>query len=166
MTALNLALDAIVIGAGATAVIDLWALVLRRVFSIPSLDWALVGRWIGHMPRGRFAHSPIAAAAPVRHERALGWTAHYGIGIAFASILLILSGPAWAAHPAPGPALAIGLASVAAPFLVMQPALGAGLASSNLPNPTAARLKSLATHIVFGLGLYLAGLAWAPLRPA
>lgn len=161
-----LALDAIVIGAGATAIGDLWALVLRRAFSVPSLDWALVGRWVGHMPGGRFAHRPIAASPPVRHERALGWFVHYAVGIAFASLLLAAWGSGWAERPTPGPAMIVGLASLAAPFLIMQPAFGAGIAASKLPNPPAARLKSLITHLVFALGLYLAGLGWAVVRPA
>lgn len=41
----------------------------------------------------------------------------------------------------------------------MQPGMGAGIAASRTPNPRAARLQSLVTHAVFGLGLYLAGLA-------
>jgi hypothetical protein len=32
------------IGIGATVLIDLWALVLRRGFGVASLDYALVGR--------------------------------------------------------------------------------------------------------------------------
>ncbi|TIP86738.1 MAG: DUF2938 domain-containing protein, partial [Mesorhizobium sp.] len=36
------------IGAGATAMMDLWGLFLKRAFAIPSLDYAWVGRWIGH----------------------------------------------------------------------------------------------------------------------
>ena len=166
MSAPRLVLDAIMIGAGATAIGDLWALTLRRILSIPSLDWALVGRWIGHMPGGRFAHGAIAAAAPIRHERILGWIAHYGIGIAFAAVLLGIWGREWPERPMPGPALIVGLASVAAPFLIMQPAFGFGLAASRLPNPMAARLKSLLTHFVFGLGLYAAALLWAAVRSA
>jgi hypothetical protein len=45
---------AIVIGAGAIAVMDLWAAFLRRGFGVSSLDYALLGRWIGHFPRGQF----------------------------------------------------------------------------------------------------------------
>jgi hypothetical protein len=43
------------------------------------------------------------------------------------------------------------------PFLVMQPAMGAGIAASRTRNPGAARLQSLVTHAVFGLGLYTGG---------
>jgi hypothetical protein len=44
------------------------------------------------------------------------------------------------------------------PFFIMQPSFGLGVAASRTPDPTQARLKSLATHTIFGLGLYLCGL--------
>jgi hypothetical protein len=40
------------------------------------------------------------------------------------------------------------------PFFVMQPAFGAGVAASKTPRPAQARLRSLMTHGVFGVGLY------------
>ena len=76
------ALAVVAIGTGATAVHDAWTM-LRRAFGVAPPDWARVGRWIGWLPRGRFVHAPIAAPAPVRGERLIGWLAHYGIGIAF-----------------------------------------------------------------------------------
>lgn len=45
---------------------------------------------------------------------------------------------------------------MAAPFLLMQPGMGAGIAASRTPRPTIARLHSLLTHAIFGLGLYAA----------
>ncbi|MDH6590924.1 hypothetical protein M2165_000813 [Variovorax sp. TBS-050B] len=156
--AIEFAWRALLIGAGATLVMDGWTLARKRLFGRPSLDYALVGRWVGHMTRGRFMHDPIAASAPVRGERALGWAVHYATGIGFAAVLLALAGPGWARSPTLWPALALGIGSVAVPFLVMQPALGAGIAARRTPRPAAARLQSLATHGVFGLGLYAA--AW------
>jgi hypothetical protein len=88
----------------------------------------------------------------------LGWTAHYFIGIAFAALVPALYGARWLEHPTPVPALAVGLATVAAPFLLMQPGMGAGIAASRTPNPAAARIHSLVTHTVFGLGLYAGAL--------
>jgi hypothetical protein len=152
------AVRALVVGAGATLVLDAWSAMLRRAFGIRSLDWALVGRWLGHFPRGRFVHAGIAAAAPVRGERLLGWCFHYATGIAFACVLLAANGAAWARQPTPLPCLVVGLVSVLFPLFVMQPALGAGIAASKTPNPAQARLRSLATHAVFGVGLYLAAL--------
>jgi len=158
---MELLLRSIVIGAGATLVIDVWAAVLRRV-GIPSLDLALLGRWVGHLPRGRFAHESIARADPIAGERALGWATHYAIGVTFAGLLLAIFGLDWAASPTLPPALLVGAVTVAAPLLVLQPALGAGIASRRTKAPLFNSLKSVATHLVFGLGLYLAARVTAP----
>lgn len=144
----------VLVGIGATSLTDLWGLARRRMLQVPPPDYALVGRWIGHMRQGRFRHRSIAAAAPVRHERVLGWSAHYLIGIGFAALLPLAFGSEWLRQPTPGPALAVGIATVAAPLLLMQPGMGAGVAARHTPRPAHARLQSLLTHIVFGLGLY------------
>lgn len=149
------------IGVGATAIMDLWGLLRKFVFAAKAPDYGLVGRWIAHMPQGRFRHAAIAAAPAKRGERLIGWAAHYAIGIAFAGLLLGLFGAEWAARPTLGPALAVGIGTVVAPFFLMQPGMGAGIAASKTPRPNAARLQSLITHTVFGVGLYIA--AWAAL---
>ena len=152
------AAQAVMIGAGATALLDLWSALLQRAFAMPSPNWSLVGRWVGHVARGRWMHPAIGKAAPVRGERVLGWTAHYAIGVAFASALLLIEGPDWARNPTLQPALIVGVATVVFPFFVMQPGMGLGFAASKAPHPTQARLRSLMTHAVFGMGLY--GTAW------
>lgn len=157
-------LRAIMIGAGATLVMDAWAFVLRQL-GIPSLNFAFLGRWLGHLPQGRWMHGSIAKAPPVRGELLLGWCAHYTIGISFAALLLAVFGLEWARSPWLLPALFIGVVTVAAPLLVLQPALGAGIASSKTAAPVFNSLKSVVTHTVFGLGLYLAALATASLLP-
>lgn len=157
-------LDALVIGVGATAVMDVWAVALKRFWCIPSLNLAMVGRWLGHLPRGTVTHANIAQAAPVRDEAILGWTAHYVIGVLFAAVLLALAGQEWVRQPTFAPALLAGLVSVAAPFCILQPGMGAGLAASKTPHPGAARLRSLMAHTAFGIGLYLAALLWSTIR--
>ncbi|MBY8603634.1 MAG: DUF2938 domain-containing protein [Burkholderia sp.] len=161
MSSPDVLLNLLPIGAGATLVMDLWTLFRRRAFGIPSLDYALVGRWIGHMMHGRFRHVSIVAASPVAGERALGWLAHYAIGIAFAVLPVAIAGTAWISTPTPLPALVAGLASVVAPFFVMQPAFGFGIAASRTPHPGVARRRSLVTHLSYGVGLYLAAFTLA-----
>jgi len=155
----------ILIGVGATLTMDLWAAVLRR-FGVPSLNFALLGRWIGHIPRGRFIHASIASSAPVRGELLIGWSAHYAIGITFAALLVATFGLEWARAPTLPPALLIGVVTVVAPLLVLQPAMGAGIASSKTPRPVFNSVKSLVTHTVFGFGFFLAARAGALLVPA
>jgi hypothetical protein len=154
---LDFSICALLIGSGATAVLDLWSLVRKRLQGIPPPDYGLVGRWIGYMARGRFRNDPIAAEPPLRSEKLIGWAAHYLIGIAYAGVLLAIWGLYWAQRPTLGPALLVGIGSVAAPFLVMQPGMGLGIAASRTPNPGVARVRSLLAHTVFGLGLYAAG---------
>ena len=150
--------SAVLIGAGATAVMDLWGIVRQRVFRIPNMNYGLVGRWLAWMTRGRFRHERIAATPAVMGEKAIGWTAHYATGIAFAAAFLGLGGLDWARSPVLAPALAFGVVTVAAPFLLMQPGMGAGIAARRTPRPNAARVQSLVTHAVFGFGLYAAAL--------
>ena len=160
---LEFILRAVLIGAGATVLLDGWALLVTRAYGAPAPRWDLVGRWIAGLPRGRFVLSNPGAAPPVRGELAIGWLFHYAIGIAYAALLLAIAGLGWARQPTPAPALLFGLLTLAAPFLVMQPGMGAGIAASKTPDPTAARLKSAINHTVFGLGLYAAAVvvAWA-----
>ena len=149
------------IGIGATAVMDTWLLLLQRL-GVPTLNFAMIGRWAGHWGGGTWKHEAIAKAPPVRGELALGWVVHYASGIAFAGLLAGITGLDWVHKPTLVPALCVGIATVAVPWLVMQPAMGAGIASSRMPAPARNRLRSLANHTVFGLGLYLAAafIAW------
>jgi len=148
-------------GVGATALMDLWLWGLRRL-KRPGMDMALLGRWLGHGLRGRWRHAQIARAAPVAGERALGWGLHYGTGVAFAGLLALGVDATWWHQPEPAAALALGVTTVLAPFCIMQPAMGAGLAASRTPTPWRNRLRSLASHSVFGLGLYLSARLLAP----
>jgi len=161
---LEFVLRSILIGCGATLVMDAWAWLLRRL-GIPSMSVGLLGRWLGHFPQGRWRHESIARAAPVRGERWLGGCAHYAIGVAFAALLLAICGLGWAHAPSLAPALWVGVVTVLAPWLLLQPAFGAGIASSKTSAPLFNAGKSLVTHTVFGAGLYLAGLLVAKVWP-
>jgi DUF2938 family protein len=58
----NYILGAIAIGIGATLVMDLWNLFLKRTFSIASLSYCVLGRWLRYMPGGTLRHASITAA--------------------------------------------------------------------------------------------------------
>ena len=154
----NYSLGAIAIGIGATLVMDLWNLFLKRTFNIPSLNYCLLGRWLRHMPGGTFRHASITAASPQPFECMVGWSAHYTIGVVFALVFVVLISGDWFARPTLLPALLYGIGTVVFPFLIMQPSLGLGIAASRTPKATQARVKSLVTHTVFGVGLYVCAL--------
>jgi hypothetical protein len=156
---LTYVLVTIAVGFGATLVMDLWGIFLKRAFNIPTSNYCLVGRWLCCMPEGIFRHDSIAAAPQKPAECAVGWIAHYAIGVVFALALVLLASPQWLRNPTILPALIFGLATVAMPFFLMQPSFGLGIAGSKTPNPAQARLRSLMNHAVFGLGLYLSARA-------
>lgn len=157
-------LRAIAIGLGATFVIDLWNLFLKRAFSIPSLNNGLLGRWLCHMPGGTFRHASIKAAPQKPFEGTVGAIAHYSIGVVLALVFVVLISPDWLARPTLLPALLYGIATVVFPFFILQPSFGLGIASSKAPRPTQARLKSLTTHIVFGVALYVCAVGVSYIR--
>ena len=151
-------LGAIAIGIGATLCMDLWNLFLKRAFSIPSLNYCLLGRWLLHMPEGKFRHVNITAASPKPFECQAGRIAHYTIGITLALVFVFLQSGDWIARPTFLPALIYGIATVVFPLFIMQPSFGLGIAAAKTPKPAQVRLKSLATHSVFGIGLYVCAL--------
>ncbi|NWK99174.1 DUF2938 domain-containing protein [Sphingobium lactosutens] len=147
-------IKAALIGVGGTIVLDIWALFLTRTFQIPGMNWSMVGRWIGTMPQGQFAHASMAAVKPVAGETTIGWAAHYLIGMAYGLILLAIWGSPWIARPTILPPLLVSWTLLVAPYFIMMPGMGSGVAGSKTPKPNVARLKSLVGHSVFGIGMF------------
>jgi hypothetical protein len=150
-------LSAVLMGLGATLTFDLWGLFLKRAFKVTPSNICLVGRWLRYMPAGTFTHSNILSAPQKSAECAVGWIAHYLIGITFAIAFVALVGSSWFQHPTLIPAIVFGVVSVLAPFCIMQPVMGLGFAAARTLNPAQARLRSLLNHTAFGVGLYLFG---------
>lgn len=154
----NYILSAIAIGVGASLVMDTWNLFLKHTFGIPSLNYCLLGRWLGHMPGGTFRHASIADAPEKHFECTVGWIAHYTIGVVFAIVFVFSISGNWLESPTLLPALLYGIGTVVFPLFILQPSFGLGIAASRTPNPMKARLKSFVTHSIFGVGLYVCAL--------
>ena len=152
MTLLQSITNTALIGIGATAVMDVWLTFLKGM-GVATLNFALIGRWVGHLQRGRFAHASIAKAQPIRGELLLGWLTHYSIGVAFACLLVAVAGIGWLKNPSLLPAVLVGVSTVVAPLFVMQPAMGSGFAASRTPTPFKNCFRSVLNHTVFGLDL-------------
>ena len=163
---ISLFFSIVVVGVGATLVMDLWAFLLKRTFAIPSLNYCLVGRWLEHMPEGRFTHQGIGQSEPKFLECHVGWAAHYVIGVALAAILVVIVSPVWLQEPTIIPPIILGLATVVVPFFIMQPSFGLGVAASKTPNPKQAQIRSLMAHASFGVGLYIVALILSFILPA
>jgi len=148
----------LLVGAGATLITDLWGQCMNLLFRMPAPNYCLVGRWALSMREGVFTHDNIAAAPKQDAECLAGWVVHFTVGIVFAGLLLAIAPADWLQRPTLWPALGTGIATVVFPYLIMQPAFGLGIAAARTAHPTRARLKSLMTHSVFGVGLYVAAL--------
>ena len=144
----------IVIGIGATVLMDIWAIVLNRFFGQAPANWAPVGRWFYHLKNGKVFHDSIGNAEPYEHELALGWISHYVTGIVYGLALAIIMGQPWLAAPTFIPAWILGIVTVGAGWFLLQPGLGIGWAASKTANPNKVRAMNLIAHTVFALGLY------------
>ena len=151
---MNVVEEGLLSGVLATVGMDVWALIVRYGLRLPTTNWALFGRWLAHMPLGRFNHDAIAAARPIAGERLIGWIGHYVTGavygVLYLGIVLVGLGQA----PSLPSALVFGLATLAAPWLIMQPAMGVGYFAARAPRPNVARLVSTSMHVVYALALY------------
>jgi hypothetical protein len=150
----EIVLKVIVIGVGATALMDLWAIFLNVAFKMPLPNWGLVGRWFCGLSGGKVFHNDIGESAEWPHERAVGWLSHYAIGIVYAGFLLLVAGPEWVLNPTFLPAWILGMITIGAGWFLLQPGMGAGWAASKRPNPMRVRCFSILAHTVFSIGLY------------
>jgi hypothetical protein len=146
-------------GVAGTLAMDLWALFLNRVAGQPLPNWAMPGRWLAHVFRGRVFHEAIAGAAPVERELPLGWAFHYGVGIVYGVAFAALAGPDWLANPTFLPVWIFALVTISAGWFLLQPGMGLGWAASRTPRPWKVRGLGLLAHTVFGLGMWGAALA-------
>lgn len=155
MMATEIVIRAALVGIGGTVVLDLYAAAVQRLLGVPATNWKMVGRWIGHMPKGAFVQPDIVQAKAVPGEHALGWMFHYGIGIGYGLLLVAIWGAGWLAAPHMSAPLVLALALLVLPYFVMMPGMGMGIAGSRTPRPNVTRLKSVIGHSVFGSGMYL-----------
>ncbi len=148
-------LHIVIAGVIATAVLDVWQQIFRHAFGVPITNWAMIGRWVGHFPQGRFVYENIGKAPPVEGERALGWVVHYVVGVGYAFVYFLMMRFAFGVAPSLLSALIFGAVSVSVTWFVMEPILGAGVLGANIPGRGAALAQDFTTHLSMGLGLYL-----------
>lgn len=158
---IEIVLKASIVGIGGTIAMDVWATLLQRLVGTPATNWPMVGRWLGHMPTGKFHHENLGAADAIPGEATIGWIFHYAIGIAYGLLLVAINGSAWLVEPTALPAVLLSLAFLVAPYFVMMPGLGFGVAGSKTPKPNVTRFKSVLAHTMFGLGMYVTALSLA-----
>ena len=134
---------AVLVGIGGTAILDLVSFLMERFFGVPATNWRMVGRWLGHMPKGQFVQRDLKQAGPVPVEHALGWVFHYLVGAGYGLLLVAIWGAGWLESPRIVQPMILVLVLLVLPFFVMMPGMGMGIAASRTPKPNVARLKSV-----------------------
>lgn len=155
---MSLVVDGALLGLGATVLLDLSHQAFGRLPGQTLPNWRPVGRWFWNLTDGKVFHAAIADAPPSPNDLAIGWAAHYAVGILYGVIFALIVGPGWIAAPTFLPAWIFAIVTVAAGWFLLQPGMGLGWAASKTPNPAKVRAISLVNHTVFGLGLWLTGL--------
>ncbi len=151
----SLIIQSIVSGIVATVVLDVWQHILRLSAGIPVSNWAIVGRWFAYLPRGRFVHDGITQTPPYPNELAIGWVAHYLVGIAYGFIYVGLMVLALDTTPNLVNGLVFGAISTVVAWFVMMPGLGAGIFAHKTDAAIRSSSLAFAAHVVFGFGLFL-----------
>jgi len=150
----------VLIGVFANVAIDLWATFSNKLLKFPRTNWAMVGRWLGHIPSGKLTHHPISTSPAIRFENIIGWAFHYLIGIVYAFLYFVLVSLALDEQPSALSAWLFGLVTILSPWFIMQPSLGMGICASKAPKPNMVRLQNFALHSIFGLALFY-GWLWS-----
>ncbi|UTW12820.1 DUF2938 family protein [Marinobacterium rhizophilum] len=141
------------LGVFATVLIDVWSVFSNKILQLPKANWGMVGRWLGHIPKGKLIHNPIGASSAIKYESVLGWAFHYLVGIAYAYIYVVLV-VRYLDAPSLLAAWAFGMVTILAAWLIIQPGLGAGICAIRAPRPGMARIQNVAIHTIFGVALY------------
>jgi hypothetical protein len=137
---------------------DLWGLLMKSL-GIKGLNMAHLGRWVLSLQQGKWFHAGISNSPEIQGESIVGWVSHYVIGITFAFVLVTVYGSDWLERPTLRASVIIGLITVFAPLMVLQPAMGLGYFASKSANPALSVLRSIGSHFIYGVGLYISAIA-------
>jgi len=145
----------LLMGAVATATMDIVSTIARRAHIVTTLPPTLMGRWVAGIFQGQLWHANIEQATPVGRELGIALVTHYGVGCAFAALYLYAASRLGVLPRDAVPAVMFGLATSVFPWLLMFPAMGFGLFGARGPIGTQLFLSSLMSHTAFGIGIYL-----------
>lgn len=151
---MDLLMIGVLMGLGGTLAMDVWAIALNRAVGQPLPNWGNVGRWAAHVPRGTVFHDSISDAAPIPGETGIGWAVHYGVGVVYGVLFILLAGASWLSNPTFLPVWVFSILTIAAGWFLLHPGMGLGWALSRTAEPWKGRAMGLLAHTVFALGLW------------
>ena len=143
-------------GVIATVSMDVLTGIAVRLGLIAPLSPNIIGRWFASVARAHPFHEDIAQAAPGSHELAIAVLGHYAIGMFLTALFVVVAHRFdWQAKSL-APTLLFGVCTGVFPWLLMFPAMGYGFFGAHGPAGTRLFVSSLASHILLGVGLWIA----------
>jgi hypothetical protein len=147
----------VLVGLLATLAMDIASGIgLRLGFAGPGprrTGYHLIGRWFGHLLRGKFTHATIIDTPPLPREVLLGALVHYLIGAVLGLVYffgLLLLG----VEPTLWNALIFGIITTVFSWFYLYPAWGYGVLGADAKGFRMTYF-SLYAHTIFGLGIAL-----------
>ncbi len=149
----------LVVGIGATIVLDLWGVFTAKIGWMSGTHWPSVGRWLLGIPAGRLVLDASDTRPFTWREGAVGWAFHYVAGLGYAVMFPLFWGAGFVGAPTLPPFLLIGLVvSTLAGLVILMPGMGAGLFARRAPNTVGMILYVLVAHAVFAFAEYVLAL--------
>lgn len=143
----------VVAGVAGTLVMDGMNSLCARAGILAHIDHRMIGRLARGWTRGRFVYARPEEVPTVGSELAIGYVAHYLIGIILAVFYVIGWDALVGGRVSPGWAVAYGVATTVAAYFLLFPSIGLGALGRRSPQGARLPLTSLTNHLFYGLGL-------------
>jgi len=149
----DLVAKVLVAGVLGTAAMDMGNLLFLRAGLLLKIEVGMIGRMAAGWTRGRLRYRHPGEMEEVTNEKALGYLAHYAIGVALAfpyvqGWKILVGGPV-----SPAWAILYGVGTTVASWFFVYPCMGFGAFGRRSPDGLRAVLSPLANHFFYGLGL-------------
>ena len=148
-------LQGLISGLIATLIFDLFNQSLNIAYSIDKPKWNLLGRYFLGYKKGRFVRNSLVDDDEVKNELLWGYLIHYGIGIIYGLIYVILN-KIFFDYPSIFIAYLFGFITVLGAWCYLMPfAYNLGFFASKSNQRFHILAQNLIVHFVFGTGLFI-----------
>ena len=148
-------LQGLISGLIATLIFDLFNQSLNIAYSIDKPKWNLLGRYFLGYKEGRYVRNSLVDDDEVKNELLWGYLIHYGIGIIYGLIYVILNN-IFFDYPSIFIAYLFGFITVLGAWCYLMPfAYNLGFFASKSNQRFHILAQNLIVHFVFGTGLFI-----------
>ena len=148
-------LQGLISGLIATLMFDLFNQSLNFAYSVDKPKWNLLGRYFLGYKEGKYIRNSLEDDEEVKNELLWGYIIHYGIGLIYGLIYVILN-KIFFNYPSIFIAYLIGFMTVLGAWCYLMPfAYNLGFFASKSKQRFNVLAQNLIVHFVFGTGLFI-----------